>query len=108
MSVPRGAITLSGDVRHARRLGEALGARGEEAARSLTHGFHSYPARFHPLLCRQLLDDLPAGMTVLDPFVGSGTTLIEAVLRGAHTEGVDLNPLAVELTRLKATPLSPE
>jgi site-specific DNA-methyltransferase (cytosine-N4-specific) len=45
---------------------------------------------------------------VLDPFVGSGTTLIEAALRGARGLGVDANPLAVELSRLKATVWPPE
>ena len=48
------------------------------------------------------------GRRVLDPFVGSGTTLIEAVLAGRAGFGVDVNPLAVELTKLKATPWIPE
>jgi DNA modification methylase len=74
-----------------------------DAARSLTHGFHSYAARFHPLMVRRLISDLPQGATLCDPFCGSGTALVEAALRGVHTFGVDVNPLAVQLTRLKAT-----
>ena len=75
-------------------------------ARELTHGFHSYPARFHPLVCRRLLAETArAGTVVLDPFVGSGTTLVETGLRGAIGRGVDANPLAVDLAALKSTPV---
>lgn len=70
----------------------------------LTHGFHTYPARFHPLLVRRLLAAEPEARRVLDPFAGSGTTLIEAALAGRQALGTDVNPLAVELARLKATP----
>ncbi len=108
LSAPGGPVTATGDRAIAALLGRALGVSADEDPRLATHGFHSYPARFHPLLVRQLLADLPAGKTVLDPFVGSGTTLVEAALRGARGLGVDVNPLAVELAQLKATPLSAE
>jgi DNA modification methylase len=36
---------------------------------------------------------------VLDPFVGSGTTLIECKLLNRHGIGIDVNPHAVELTK---------
>lgn len=39
--------------------------------------------------------------TVLDPFVGSGTTLIEAKLTNRNGIGIDINPSAVELTKKK-------
>lgn len=108
LSAPGGPVTAEGDPRLRRLLGEALqqstGAELEAAARELTHGFHSYPARFHPLLVRRLLADVPAGAVVLDPFVGSGTTAVEAMLRGARVRASDVNPLAIALTRLKATP----
>ena len=98
----------SGDPRWRRLLAEALGIPDEADARELTHGFHSYPARFHPLLCRRLLAECATpGSVVLDPFCGSGTTLIEAALRGASGRGVDANPLAVDLAALKATPCPP-
>jgi hypothetical protein len=74
----------------------------------LTHGFHSYPARFHPLLARKLVADLARGAVLLDPFVGSGTTLIEGMLRGARVLGSDVNPLAIELSRLKTSVWSDE
>src|SRR5262249_56148057 len=86
-------------------LAEPLAAPEEPAARELTPGFPSYPARFPPLLCRRLLAECAQpGRVVLDPFVGSGTTLVETALRGATGRGVDANPLAVLLAALKATP----
>lgn len=105
LSARGGRVVSSGDPRWRRLLGEALDVPADADARQLTHGFHSYPARFHPLLCRRLLAETArAGTVVLDPFVGSGTTLVEAALRGAVGRGVDANPLAVALTALKATP----
>jgi DNA modification methylase len=107
LSAPGGALLTDGDPALARNLAEALrrgtGELGAEE-RALPHGFHSYPARFHPRLVRLLLADVPRGSTVLDPFCGSGTTLVEAALLGLRGLGVDVNPLAVELSRLKATP----
>jgi len=38
---------------------------------------------------------------VLDPFMGSGTVLIESMVRGRRAIGVDLNPLAVRVARVK-------
>lgn len=104
LSTRGGRVVSSGDPRWSRLLAEALDVPDDADARELTHGFHSYPARFHPLLCRRLLaEHAQAGTVVLDPFVGSGTTLVEAALRGATGLGVDANPLAVDLAALKAT-----
>ena len=110
LSAPGGPVASGGEATHARALAEALRvSTGDETeTRSLTHGFHSWPARFHPLLVRRLLADATPGTTLCDPFVGSGTTLIEGAVAGLRGIGTDVNPLAVELTRLKATPLSAE
>ena len=45
------------------------------------------------------------GQTLLDPFVGSGTVLVEGVRLGLRTIGCDVSALSVRLSRLKATPL---
>ena len=67
------------------------------------HGFHSYPARLHPLTARRLIEEFSApGATVLDPFCGSGTVVVEARALGRSARGSDLNPLAVELSWLKS------
>lgn len=58
----------------------------------LTHSFHPYPAKFPPQLPRNLLAQFAQpGEQVLDPFCGSGTTLVEARLQGLHSVGVHIN-----------------
>ena len=99
-------MTAEGPPELARLVATALDVPSGADPRELTHGFHSYPARFHPLLVRRLLAGVPRGATVLDPFVGSGTTTVEAVRAGLRALGSDVNPLGVELARLKSTPLS--
>ena len=82
---------------------------GEAAARAHVHGFHTYPARLHPDTAARLVRALsPEGGTVLDPFCGSGTVLIEGLLAGRNVIGTDLNPLAILLARVKAEPMTPE
>ena len=45
------------------------------------------------------------GEVVLDPFCGCGTTLVEAKLHNRKAIGVDLNPIAVLMSKAKTTPL---
>lgn len=63
----------------------------------LTHWIYPYKGKFHPQMIRALLNILgmKRGDTVLDPFVGSGTTLLEAMLLGINSIGVDASPLCV-------------
>ena len=107
-----GASATTGDPAHARALAEALDVptseEAEEAARAHVHGFHSYPARMHPLTARRLVEALSRrGAAVLDPFCGSGTVVVEARLAGRRAFGVDANPLAVRLAELKARAVGP-
>jgi DNA modification methylase len=72
-----------------------------------THGFHSYPAMMISQIARALI--LQYGkehQTLLDPFCGSGTALVEARIHGLNSYGVDINPLALLLARVKSTPLN--
>ena len=97
-----GETTWRGDPAFAFVLAEAM--RAQEGERDeLTHGFHAYPARMHPLLARTVLTEMKnaARPLVLDPFVGSGTVLVEAMVAGWRSLGADLNPLAVRLARVK-------
>jgi hypothetical protein len=81
----------------------------EDHVQAHVHGFHSYPARLHPGTAHRLIADLSGGRdAVLDPFCGSGTVVVEARALGRRAIGSDLNPLAVELTRLKTGGASPE
>ena len=68
---------------------------------------HPYPAKFIPEIPGTLLDCLPppTGTRVLDPFMGSGTTLVEAQRRGYGAVGIDLNPIATLITRVRTGPL---
>ncbi len=71
-----------------------------------THGIHKYPAKFFPELPRWFIrryskvNDL-----ILDPFSGSGTTNLEALLNHRHSVGVDVDPFSRFLAQVKITPL---
>jgi DNA modification methylase len=70
-----------------------------EAADALTHGFHTYPARMHPVIAAHAIECFAGGpeARVLDPFCGSGTVLVEAMRMGLSATGVDLSPLALRV-----------
>ena len=76
-----------------------------DVAESFTHPFHSYPAKLHPATARVLVDIVAAharrDALFLDPFCGSGTSLVELRAAGLRAIGVDLNPLAVLVSRAK-------
>ncbi len=74
-----------------------------------THMVHWYPAKMFHRIPSVFLDTirLSTGAIVLDPFCGSGTVLLEANLRGHHAFGIDINPLARLISRVKLTPLDP-
>lgn len=72
-----------------------------------THALHAFAAKCPPQLVRWALDEFTKpGETVVDPMVGSGTTLVEAVLRGRVAIGSDIDPLARLIAKVKATPLA--
>jgi len=76
--------------------------------RGLTHNFYRYPARFAPEFVREaILEFSREGDCVLDAFMGGGTTIVEAIAAGRSALGIDINPLAHFITRVKTTPLSP-
>ncbi len=97
-----GKIAAGGDRQLADAMVDALRAAhtDHDVAESLTHPFHTYPARLHPATARVLVEVIGRG-TILDPFCGSGTVLVEARAFGAASVGVDLNPLAVLVARAK-------
>ena len=77
--------------------------------RYLTHGYHAYPAKFIPQLAARLIGELSKpGDLVVDPFMGSGTTLVEAKLLGRPSVGVDINPVAHLISLAKTTVVSPD
>lgn len=59
------------------------------------HGLYAYPARFSPHFAGRAIEAVSKpGDTVLDPFMGSGTTLIEAIRLGRKSFGVDVSPIS--------------
>lgn len=98
-----GETEVWGDAASAEPLQHAFDvAATETAALPDVHGFHGYPARMHPETARRLIGSLSEpGQTVLDPFCGSGTVLVEARRLGRRGVGYDVNPLSRELSWLK-------
>lgn len=68
---------------------------------------HPYPAKFIGEIPRTLIEVLPIpfGTAVFDPFCGSGTTLVEAQKAGLPSVGIDLNPIACLIARVKTSAL---
>lgn len=85
--------------------------RGVEQRRQATryglHGIHEYKGKFNPQVVRALTNvvDIDANILV-DPFCGSGTSLIEAVRLGMNAIGLDRSPMAVFLAAAKAKSLA--
>lgn len=68
-----------------------------------THGFHPYPAKFTPQIVNKFFNlYCKRGFSILDPFCGSGTTLVEGVLNGMTSVGIDLNPIAYNISKAKS------
>lgn len=81
----------------------------KDSVNPVIHTIHPYPAKFIPQIPRKLIELYhPADSSVvLDPFCGSGTTIVEAIDLGLDAIGIDVNPLACLITRAKTTPLPP-
>ena len=74
-----------------------------------THCLHNYPAMMIPQIVRKLLNQYgkPKGW-VLDPYCGTGTSLVEASLFGMNGVGCDINPLVRLIATAKTTLISLE
>ena len=74
------------------------------STRDLTHCYHDYPARMIPQVARKLLELFGKDAKILfDPYCGSGTSLVEANIRGIDAIGTDLNPLARLIAKTKTS-----
>jgi len=73
-----------------------------------THGYHRYPAKFIPQIVSRLTEKYTQeGDLIIDPFGGCGTTLVESKVMGRPSIAVDINPVAVLITKAKITPIDP-
>ncbi len=74
----------------------------------LTHNFFRYYGKFPSVLAKKVIEEfLPVGRNalILDTYSGCGTTLVEAMLAGHDSVGVDINPLAILAASVKTSPL---
>ena len=86
------------------RLERAVRAgRTRQATRYSVHGLHEYKGKFNPQVAKALLNifGVRSGGRVLDPFCGSGTTLVECAHADVSGAGIDINPFAVFLANAK-------
>jgi len=90
------------DIESVRRAAASV-----EPIAGLTHTFYRYPARFSPQFVRAAISSFTKpGDLVLDPFMGGGTTLVEALASGRHAIGTDISSLATFIAKTKTTLLS--
>ena len=76
----------------------------------LTHSFHKYPGKFIPQIPDWAINKYTSknNLSILDPFCGSGTTLVESLLHNHNAIGIDIDPLSVLISKVKTTPLDIE
>src|SRR5687768_7283318 len=87
------------------KLREAAADRSPVAG--FTHCFYRYPARFSPTFVGAAIDAFSRpGDIVLDPYMGGGTSVVEAMVRGRRAVGCDLNSLAVFVAKAKCVDLT--
>ena len=78
----------------------------ESDTKEYTHCFHTYPAMMIPQIARKLLKEYGIeGGWLLDPYCGTGTSLVEASLFGMHSTGCDINPLVRLIATVKLSPV---
>ena len=76
---------------------------------SFTHGFHKYPAKFIPQIPKWAIEkhlNGNKGKTILDPFCGSGTTMVESLLSEHNGIGLDIDPFSSLISKVKTTPIN--
>ena len=76
----------------------------DAGTRYATHNYHPYSAKYIPQIPYYLMSTLSRkNDLILDNFMGSGTTLVESRILGRNAIGVDINPLACLISKVKTT-----
>ncbi len=109
---PKAAISLNGHQTYKEKLVRLLTSdldfRNEDTGFA-SHDLHSFPAKYPPQLPATFINGLTdSGDLVLDPMIGSGTTIVEAVRLQRKAIGFDIDPLARLITLVKSTFLDPD
>ena len=72
----------------------------------ITHGIYTYPAKFVPQLASRLIQEHSRERDIIvDPFMGSGTTILEAIIHHRIGIGTDINEVALLVAKVKTTPI---
>lgn len=84
------------------------GSQKRQSTRYSVHGMHEYKGKFNPQVVRGVLNILGAtpNSKIIDPFCGSGTSLVECAHVGMTAIGYDMNPLAIYITNAKLKALA--
>ena len=86
------------------RENKTLDGEGADRSENL-HRLFMYPAMMVPAtqyaVIQAVADTLPQGAWTMDPFMGSGTSLMSCMEFGFNVYGQDVNPFAVMLTQAK-------
>ncbi len=87
--------------------GEEVGGKARQHTRYSSHGLHEYKGKYNPQIVRIMLNILGLnGKKVLDPFDGSGTSILECAHVGTNCIGMDINPMACYIANTKVASLS--
>lgn len=90
-----------------RRFGEIDWDFPAQASESAFSALHWHPCRFPSQIPALAIGRFTRpGECILDPFMGSATTLVEAQRLGRKSVGIDINPVACLLAEAKTLPLS--
>ena len=92
-----GKVRVTGVPEVGKLLSQALRPGPKSDPRTLTHGFHPWPARLHPHTARTIIRATDLQGIVADPFMGGGTVMVEALCAGRQAVGSDINPVALEV-----------
>lgn len=73
----------------------------------ITHGYYTYPAKFIPQLAARLIkENSKENDIIIDPFLGSGTTVVEALVNNRIGIGTDINEISYLIAKVKTTPIN--
>ncbi|MCG7947398.1 MAG: DNA methyltransferase [Candidatus Thiodiazotropha taylori] len=85
--------------------GDLLGLSLSTNTTPLTHGMHRFAAKYIPQVPRWAISQFcDEHSVVVDPFMGSGTTLVESLQSVKSAYGLDIDPLAKLITKAKINP----
>lgn len=88
--------------------GELLSLTLSTKTSGLTHGLHRFPAKYIPQIPQWAIRNFAGDASVVwDPFMGSGTTLVEALCAVNQSYGTDIDPLARLISSAKTTSFDP-